>query len=182
MAWPPSCVAEALAFFGAGFALVAKLDLAAHARARGDGEGACLDVAIDDARLEELDPLGILDVAEELAPDAHDARLDVPFEARPGIEAQVPVDLHIALEAAGDAHVARADDLALDGEVRGEEGFLPFLAWRGTPRHIRAQGRYVRPFGLPRRRAARHARAGGCGTGSRSRLFPKRHEDAPLSD
>src|SRR5262249_31928130 len=80
-----SCVAEALAFFGAGFALVAKLDLAAHARARGHGEGACLDVAIDDARLKELDPLAIRDVPEELRPAAPAARLDVPLDARAGI-------------------------------------------------------------------------------------------------
>src|ERR1700756_5151531 len=98
--WRRSCAAEALGLaFGAAFALVAELDLAAHARAGRDREGAGFDIAVDHARLEQLDPLGILDVADELASHAHHARLHLPFEARAGFEADVTIDLHVAFEA-----------------------------------------------------------------------------------
>src|SRR5690349_14840612 len=95
---PRSCVAEALVVsLGPALAFVAELHLAAHARARSHGERSCLDVAVDDAGLEELDALGVLDVADELAAHAHDARLDVPFEPRARIQAHVAIDLHVAL-------------------------------------------------------------------------------------
>src|SRR5207249_5597744 len=101
-----SCAAEAFGVaLGAAFGLVADLDLATHARAGRDRQGPCLDVAVDDARLVELDPPRVLDVADELASDAHDARLDLPFEPCAGIEAHIPVDVHITLELAGDADV-----------------------------------------------------------------------------
>ena len=92
----------------------------------------------------------------ELAADDDDARLDLAFQVGAGIEGDVAVDLHVALETTGDAHVAGADDLALDGEIGGDDRFFHIQARRGRysrrrrpARHVRAERRYVRAFRLP---------------------------------
>src|SRR5262249_54468221 len=133
--------AEALgvALGAPSLAVVAKLDLAAHARAGGHGQRARLDVAVDDARLEQLDPLGVLDVADQLTGDADHAGLYVPFQARGGIERHVTLDLHVALELAGDAHVTGTDDLALDGQIGGDVRLLHVVALRGRRRRRAAR-------------------------------------------
>src|SRR5213079_1796928 len=108
-----SCAAEAFGLaLGAAFGLVAELDLATHARAGRDRQGPCLDVAVDDARLVELDPPRVLDVPDELAGDAHDARLDLPFEPCAGIAAHIPVDVHI------DGNVSLDAGARLEGQVK----------------------------------------------------------------
>src|SRR5579864_293141 len=185
-----SCVAEALAVnlavsLGAALDVVPELHLPAHTRACGNRQRSGFDVAVDDARLEQLDALGVLDVADELTAHAHDARLDVALEARARIQAHVAIDLHVALEAAGDAYVTRACDLAFDSEVGGDDRFFHFLARRRTAGHFGADRCHIGPFRFARvrRRRGRYARSGSRSSRSPGiRIFPKRHEIAPLSD
>src|SRR6185312_7089184 len=91
----------------------AELDLASHARTGRDREGAGLHVTRDDAAFLQLDALGALDVALELARDGDRLGTYLAVERGAGIDRQVTVDLHVALEATGKTDVTRADDLAL---------------------------------------------------------------------
>src|SRR5690606_23316809 len=102
----------------------AEVGLAAHARAGGDGERAGLDVADQHAALLQLDQRGALDVAFQLAGDDHALGAHAAGELGAGLDGQVALDVDVALELAGDADVARAFDLALDGEVAGDQRFL----------------------------------------------------------
>src|SRR6266849_4218395 len=97
------------------------------------------------------------------------------------VESDVTVNLDVALETTGNPHVARANDLALDGQVRGNDRFfhvepLRFL-YRAASR-IGAERGDISLFRLTGVRRGsrvrevlrwRRARLGG-------RIFPERHE------
>src|SRR3546814_5260515 len=90
----------------------AALDVAADPRACGDGELACLDVAAERARLEQLHARGRFDVAVQLAGHHHLLGLDAAAELGALLDGQVALHVDVALELAGDADVAGAFDLA----------------------------------------------------------------------
>src|SRR3546814_3587985 len=87
----------------------AALDVAADPRACGDGERACLDVAAERARLEQLHARGRFDVAVQLAGHHHLLGLDAAAELGALLDGQVALHVDVALELAGDADVAGAD-------------------------------------------------------------------------
>jgi hypothetical protein len=100
-----------------------------------------------------------------------------------GVERDVAFDLHVTLEAAGDAHVSGPYDFALDGQIRGNDGFFHIeTLLLGAAGHFRRERSDVALFRRCGRgwRAA-EARRGSCrrGSGSSVRIFPKRHEMAP---
>ena len=110
--------------------------LAAHARAVRDRQGSRADVAVHDAALVQLDALRPLDVSLDLARDHDRACAHGAGEMCAGLDGQRSVDLDVALEAAGDPHMAGAFDLAFEGQARGDDRLLEFLAasagaWRG---------------------------------------------------
>lgn len=118
--------------------------------------------------------------------DDHDGGLHQALQMRAGVERHVAVDLHITLEPARDAHVAGADDLALDGQVRGDDGFFhveALLLRRRTARNFWGDRGDIALLGRRGRRRWRAAKArrGSCGRGCGPgiRVFPKRHEMAP---
>jgi hypothetical protein len=147
----------------------AELDVPAHARAGGDGDRSRLDVADDHSAFEDVDPLGRFDVALQLSADHDDRSQHLARQVRARLDVEVAVDAHIALEAAGDAHVARSLDLALDAEVRRDDGFAALTAGDGPARRG-SQGRIARSsLGRHRalcdgsRRRGRRIRASGHG-------------------
>src|SRR3546814_20061278 len=93
-------------------------DVAADPRACGDGERACLDVAAERARFEQLHARGRFDVAVQLAGHHHLLALDAAAELGALLDGQVALHVAVALELAGDADVAGAFDLAF---ARSEE-------------------------------------------------------------
>src|SRR5690606_28822094 len=95
----------------------AAFDVAADLGAGRNGQRAGLDVAGQHGRGEHFDLLGRLHVAVEFAGHHHLARLDAAVEAGAFLDPQVALYVDVALELAGDADVAAAFDLALDGEV-----------------------------------------------------------------
>src|SRR5439155_24237891 len=110
----------------------ADLHAPTHARARGDGERAGLEIAVEDSGGEELDALRALDVPLDLAADRDGARPHAAGELRAGVDREVALDVDVPLEAAGDADVPRAVDLAGDRDVGGDHRLL-HLARRGPP-------------------------------------------------
>src|SRR5688572_4210401 len=90
--------------------LEAEVDLAAHARARRDGDRAGLDVADDLAALQQLHALRRFDVAFQFAGHDDLARAHAAVDLGADLDGQVAFDVNIALEAAGDADMARALD------------------------------------------------------------------------
>src|SRR5262249_51991015 len=145
------------------------LDLPAHAGAGGDGQRARLHVPADDAALEQLHPLGVLDVALELPTHGHSLGPHLPIDIGAGIDGEVAVHLHVALEAAGDAYVAGADDLALDGEIGSDDGLFHFRALLvALLAGVRNERRDVGALWLPREGVLRWwHRALTCRSGSR---------------
>jgi len=95
---------------------------AAHARSGGDGERARLDVAIDDARREQLDLLRAVDVALDLTRDRDRLGPDAPRQLGTLLDREVALDVDVALELAGDADVTRTDDLTGDRDVGAASG------------------------------------------------------------
>src|SRR5262249_6855 len=112
------------------FVTPAKLGASAHARSGGDGERTSLQVSVKDTRLLQLDALGALDVAFDLARDDDGVRTHAARELGAGFDRKVALDADITLEATGEANVARAFDLALDGDIGGDHGFTSLT--RGT--------------------------------------------------
>src|SRR5690606_7504770 len=112
-----------LALARAGAVVPAALDVAADARAGGDGQGAGGDVADDHGGGLQLDPVGGFDIALELAGHGHALGAHATVEARAAVDGEVAFDVDVALELAGDADVAAAGNLALDGEVGGDDRF-----------------------------------------------------------
>src|SRR5579862_6747623 len=106
------------------FTVPAEFDLAAHARACRHGQGSSLDVAADHAAFQQLDPLRILDVAEELAAYADHTRLHQAFQMGTRVEGEIAVNVYVAFEATRDPHMTRTHNLALDRQIRGNDGFL----------------------------------------------------------
>src|SRR5271165_1000465 len=106
-----AAVAHGTGLNPAFFILPAKLDVAAHARTRGNGDRTRLHVADDDAALEHVDPFGGLDIALQLAADHDDSRQHLAGQMRSRIHAEIAVDANIALEAARHAHVSGTLDL-----------------------------------------------------------------------
>src|SRR5690606_23349698 len=104
-----------LGLAGGGAVIPAALDVAADARAGGDGEGAGLDVADQHGGRLQLDALGRLDVAFELAGHGHALGAHAAVEAGAAVDGQVAFDVDVALDLAGDADMPAAGDLALDG-------------------------------------------------------------------
>src|SRR5262249_21157537 len=135
-----------------------ELDLTAHAGTCGHRERTGLHVARDDAAFLQLDTLGVLDVALELAADGHRLRTHLAVERGAVIDGEVAVDLHVALEATGKADMAGADDLAFDGQI-GSDNRLFHLrtlpgargCWGGIERGHVARGRGG-TLGLTRKR------------------------------
>jgi hypothetical protein len=88
----------------------------------------------DGRALVQLDALRAFDVALDF-PCHHDrARAHGAREVRAGLDGQRAVDVDVALEAAGNAYVAGAVDLAFEREARGNDGFLEFPASRRRTR------------------------------------------------
>ena len=109
-----------LALVGLQGFLVAELDLAAHARAGGDGQGSCLDVTVDHAALQQLHTLGALDVADELAAHHHDTGFDVAFELRAHVQVTLPSTCTSPLKRPAMRARGPCRDLALDRKtIRG---------------------------------------------------------------
>jgi len=70
----------------------------------------------------------------QLARHDDGVRLHLAGEMRAALDREVAGDLHVALEAAGDAYVAGALDLAFDREIGGDHGFLHVGALRAAGR------------------------------------------------
>jgi len=85
----------------------------------------------DHAGLEQLDARAGGDVALDLAAHHHRGGVHLPGDVRALLDGDVALHVHIALEAAGDAHVTGALDLALDGDVGGDQRFLGRTRRRG---------------------------------------------------
>src|SRR6185503_18079126 len=102
----------------------AELHSAAHARAGRYGERAAFQVSVEDASRQQLDARGALDVAFDLTPDRDRVRAHAARELGARVDRQITLDVDITLELSRDAHVARAIDLARDGDVGGDDGFL----------------------------------------------------------
>src|ERR1700722_7743758 len=164
--------------------LPAEFDVPAQPRAGRHRNRPCLHIADDDAPFLDVDPLGGFDVALKFAADHHDAGEDLTGQMGPVFHGEIAVDAHIALEAAGNTHVARALDLTLDGEVCRDNrfpalrrGFGSRAARRDGQRRITrtALGRAPLRGWRRRRRGAGRTRGGG------HRFFvPKRHELTPI--
>ncbi len=108
----------------------AELDMTAHAGARGYRDRGGLYIADDDARCEHIELLGGIDVALKFAADHDHAGAHLAFEPGARINAEIAIDLDIAFEAAGDAHIAATDDLAFDGQFGSNDRFCTRRAAR----------------------------------------------------
>src|SRR5690606_15916419 len=94
------------------------------ARTGGDRERVRLDVAVDRAGFDQLDPGRGLDVAFQFARHVHAVGPHAAGDLRAVLDGQVALHVDVALEAAGDADVAGTLDLALDGQVGGDHRLL----------------------------------------------------------
>ncbi len=121
----------------------AKLGAAAHARSGSDRECTRLQVAIQDARREQLDLLRAVDVPLDLARDRHRLGPDAPRQLGTLLDREIALDVHVALELSGDAHMSRTDDLTRDRDL-GRNDRLRHVARRDATRRRRdVRGREV---------------------------------------
>src|SRR5690606_17692016 len=152
----------------------AEVGLAAHARAGRDGQRTGLQVAGQRAGSQQLDLLRGLDVAFDFAGDDHLVGAHAAGEPGTGLDRQVALHVDVALELAGDADVAGALDLALNGQVGGDQRFLQLRRARGGGAARRVT-EVVRADGGRVRRRSRD-RGGGIATDLVGRLvFPDGH-------
>src|SRR5690606_6963566 len=115
---------------GGGAALFpAELGLAPHPGTCRHGEGTGLEVAVEHAALQQLDPGGRVDVALQLAGDGHGVGPDAAGDLGTHLDGEVALHVDVALEAARDADMAGTLDLALDGEVGCDQRFLGGHTW-----------------------------------------------------
>src|SRR5258708_13674822 len=121
--------------------------MTAHARAGRNGDGVGLDVPDDHARGGDIDVVGA-DVAGQLAAHGDRGRAYLTLVLGTGLDTQISLDLHVALEGAGDAHVSGAGDLALDRQAGGDQRLAHLNAFlRARTRGVRVGRRFGgRPF------------------------------------
>src|SRR5262249_2930432 len=93
----------------------------AHARSGGHGQRAGLEIAVQDAGIEQLDAGRALDVALDLARDRNRVGADAAGQLGTGLDRKVALDVDVTLEPAGEPHMAGAVDLAFDGDVRCDD-------------------------------------------------------------
>src|ERR1700733_3413117 len=98
-----------------------EFDLSAHSGSGRNDERCRLDVPGDNASGEQLDACGCLDVAVQFAADDDGIGTHLTREACARIDGEIAVDVDVALEGAGDAHVAGTLDLSLDRQIRRDK-------------------------------------------------------------
>ena len=74
----------------------------------------------------------MLDVTFQFAGDRHLVGAHAAGQLGAGLNGEIALDVHVALELAGDAHAAAAFDLAFDGDVGGDQRFLAGQAGVGA--------------------------------------------------
>jgi hypothetical protein len=94
---------------------------ASRSRHSRDGEHGRTDIAVDRSRLEQLDARAGVDVAVHLAAHDDHGRGDLAGDVGPLLDGHVALDVDVALEPPGDAHVSGTFDLALDRDVGGDQ-------------------------------------------------------------
>src|SRR6478672_4730972 len=113
-----------LAGLGALAVVPAEFSLSAQSRAGGDGQRARLEIADDHRGLQQIDQRSFLDVAFELAGDRDLVGAYGAGQLGAGLDREIALDIDVALELSGDPDAAAALDLALDGDVRGNQRLL----------------------------------------------------------
>ena len=124
-----------------------------------------------------------VDVALDLAADDHGRGIDLAGDVRALLDRDVALHVDVALEAAGDADVARALDLALDGDVGGDQRFLGGAGRSRAPDGGWSSMAPATRTGDGRRGAAAGSASGrgvaaGCGVLD-GRVFPQCHGCLP---
>src|SRR5205814_586418 len=131
--------------------------------------------------LKQIDVRGLLDVAFQLTGDRDLVGAHAAGQFRAGLDGEIALDVDVALELTRHAHAAAALDLALDGDVVGDERFLAGEAGvrAGGRSGYRRRGRgrdelrfrwSVEPDRISRFRDRRGRRAGG------NCFFPHGHD------
>ena len=110
--------------FTGGFELVLfppELDVASHLRSGRHRQASGFQVSDQGARLLELDARGRDDLPAYLATDEHGVRRHFAVDGSAGLDRELALHVHVALESTGDPDVPVPFDLAFDRDAGGQD-------------------------------------------------------------